>query len=135
MDPMTVLRRRLFDYTSAPWEGETLALKITLIEATENWETLTGGGLPCPVTFDAEDVRKTKELDVTQRRADRTLDWCRNMVCCGPEGWVPAERYEEAMTYSKELKEGTLAMDMSEEERAEITGHWPFTDMDEKEYM
>ena len=76
-----MLRRRFFDHTSVLWEGEILALKVALIEATENWETLTGpGGLSCPVTFDAEDVRETKELDAKQRKADRTLDWCRNMV-------------------------------------------------------
>lgn len=67
-DPMGVLRRRLFTYASDPWEGETLALKVALIEATGNWETLTGGGLPCPVVFDAEDVRETMKLDVRQNR-------------------------------------------------------------------
>jgi hypothetical protein len=40
-DPVSMLRR-LFYYASAPWEGETLALKLTLIQATENWKTLTG---------------------------------------------------------------------------------------------
>jgi hypothetical protein len=27
MDPMAVLRRRLFDHSSSPWEGEILSLK------------------------------------------------------------------------------------------------------------
>ena len=43
-----MLRRRLFDHSNAPWEGETLALKVALIEAMEKWETLAGGGLPWP---------------------------------------------------------------------------------------
>ena len=47
MDSIVVLRR-LFQF---PWEGETLALEISLIEAMEKWEKLTGGGLPCPVTL------------------------------------------------------------------------------------
>jgi len=62
-----VLRSRLFCHTSDLWEGETLALKVALIEATENWETLTGGGAPYPAMFGAEDVRKTMELDKVQR--------------------------------------------------------------------
>jgi hypothetical protein len=37
---MGVLRRRLFHHASV--ESETLALKVALIEATKNWETLTG---------------------------------------------------------------------------------------------
>lgn len=35
-DPMGMLRRRLFCHASDPWEGETLALKVALIQATEN---------------------------------------------------------------------------------------------------
>ena len=41
-DPMGVLRRRFFCHAIDPCEGETLALKVALIEATENWEALTG---------------------------------------------------------------------------------------------
>ena len=56
------------------------------------------------------------------------------MIGFGPEGWVPAEYYE-AMTRSKQLKEGVLAVARSEEEWAQITAYWPLGDMDEKEYM
>ncbi|KZT09637.1 uncharacterized protein LAESUDRAFT_756575 [Laetiporus sulphureus 93-53] len=114
-----------------PWEGETLALKVALIEATENWETLAGGGPPCPVVFDAEDVRGTMELDAETRGADETLEACRNMIGFGPEGWMPAEHYE-AMARSKKLKEDGLAAAESEEERAQVAAHWP---LDEEEYM
>ncbi|KAI6017895.1 protein kinase subdomain-containing protein PKL CAK Fmp29 [Pisolithus marmoratus] len=134
-DPMGMLRRRLFCHANDPWEGETLALKVALIEATENWETLTGGGLPCPVMFDAEDVRETMKLDAEQRGADETLEACWNMIGFGPEDWVPAEHFEEAMTRSRQLKKDALAEAKSEEERAQIAAHWPLDDMDEKEYM
>jgi hypothetical protein len=134
-DPIGILRRRLFCHASDPWEGETLVLKVALIDATERWETLTGGGPPCPVAFDAEDVRETRELDTKQRGADETLEVCQNMIGFGPEGWVPVNRYEEAMTRSKQLKEDALASAESEEERAEIAAHWIWDDMDEKEYM
>ncbi len=134
-DPVGVLRRRLFCHASDPWEGETLALKAALLEATENWETLTGGGAPCPVVFDAEDVRETMELEEVQRGADETLEACRNIVGFGPEGWVPTEHYEEAMRRSKQMKEDTLEAAMSAEERDEIMAHWPLDDMDEEKYM
>ena len=104
-DPLETLRRRLFCHASDPWEGETLALKVALIEAMENWETLTGGGALCPVVFDAEYVRETMKLDEVQREADETLEACQNMIGFGPEGWVPTEHYEEAMACSKQLKE------------------------------
>lgn len=130
-----VLRRRLFDYAGDPWEGETLALKVALIEATKDWETLTGGGVPCPIVFDAEDLRETMKLDAVQREADETLEMCQNVPGFGPEGWVPTEHYEEAMTRSKQLKENALAIAESAEERAEIAAHWPWDDMDEEKYM
>jgi hypothetical protein len=41
-DPMRKLRCRLFRHASDPWEGKTLAPKVALIQAMENWETLTG---------------------------------------------------------------------------------------------
>ncbi|KAH7884287.1 protein kinase subdomain-containing protein PKL/CAK/Fmp29 [Phlebopus sp. FC_14] len=113
-----------------PWEGETLELKVALIQATERWEMLTGGGAPCPVVFDAEDVRETMELNEVQRRADEALEVWQNMLGLGPEGWVPTQHYEEAVALSKQMKEKGLA-----EERAEIMGHWPWDDMDEGKYM
>jgi hypothetical protein len=42
-DPMGVLRRRLFQHACDPWEGETIALKVALIDSTNSWETLRKG--------------------------------------------------------------------------------------------
>jgi hypothetical protein len=134
-DPEGTLRCRLFCHASDIWEGETLAVKVALIEATEDWETLTGGDLSCPVVFDQEDVRKTMKLDAEQTGVDETLEACRNLVGCGPEGWMLVERYDEVIKRSKRLKEDALAAAGSEEERAQIAAHWPFDDMDEEEYM
>ncbi|KAL5499239.1 hypothetical protein ACEPAH_1757 [Sanghuangporus vaninii] len=134
-EPMSVLRRRLFYHASDPWEGETLTLKVALIQATENWKALTGGDVPCPVVFDAEDVRRTMELDKVLRGADETLEACQKIIGFGPEGWVPTEHYEEAVAFSKRLKESALAAAESDKERAEIAAHWPWDDMDESDYM
>ena len=133
-DPMGVLRRRLFCHASDPWEGETLALKVALIKAAKNWETLTGGGMPCPIAFDAEDMRETMKLDEVQRGRDETFEALQNLVGFGPEGWVPTEHYELAIAYSKQLKEDALAQATSVEERDEIVTHWPLDDMDESIY-
>ena len=105
--------------------------------AAEIWGRLTGEGVPCPVAFDPEDLRKTKELDdSTERAMDRDFrGMSQNMIGCGQEGWVPAERYEEAMALCKQMKEAALTEATSEEERAQIVEHWPWDDMDEKKYM
>jgi len=134
-DPMGVLRRRLFQHAGDPWEGETIALKVDLIEATKSWETLTEGGAPCPVVFDDEDVRETMELDAALRDADKSLQHGQNIIGLGPEGWVPKDHYERAVARSKKLKEDVLAETRSAEERAEVEAHWPFDDIDEEKYM
>jgi hypothetical protein len=134
-DPIGLFRRRLFHHASDPWEGETLALKVALIDATQNWETLAGGGAPCPVVFDPDDVHQTRELDKEQREVDEALEECRAVIGHGPEGWVPVEYYEEAMARSKQLKEDGLAAAESEADRAQVEAHWPFDDMDELDYV
>ncbi|OCB90939.1 hypothetical protein A7U60_g1850 [Sanghuangporus baumii] len=134
-DPMCVLRSRLFDHAGNPWEGETLELKTALMRATERWEKLTGEGAPCPIVFDAEDVRETTKLNEVQGKADKAFEVWQNMLGLGPEGWVPTQHYEEAVALCKQMKEEALTEVTSEEERAEIMTHWPWDDMDEGKYM
>ncbi|KAI6020480.1 hypothetical protein EDC04DRAFT_2737450, partial [Pisolithus marmoratus] len=59
------------------------ALKVALIEATDNWEKLTGGGPPCPVMFNSEDICETMKLDAEERGVDKTLEeWAQVVVHC-----------------------------------------------------
>ncbi len=134
-EPLPLLRRRLFHHASAVWEGETLELKVALIEATRGWETLTGGGAPCPLVFDAEDVRETMRLNEVQTQADETMDGLRIGLGFALDGWVSRERYEEVMKHSEMVKEQVLAAAELEGEAAEIALHWPLDDMDEERYM
>ncbi|KAF7370219.1 Protein kinase subdomain-containing protein PKL CAK Fmp29 [Mycena sanguinolenta] len=128
-------RRRIFRHASNQWRGESLSLKINLIDAMENWGELGGEGTPCPVVFDPADVRETRELDKEQRRLDETLVAIQRMLGYGLDGWVPVENYEEVMAQIKNMKETALVETESEEVRAEIEAHWPFDDIDEEEYM
>ncbi|EEB90664.1 hypothetical protein MPER_11098, partial [Moniliophthora perniciosa FA553] len=118
-----------------PWEGETFELKLALIEAMERWKMLTGGDVPCPVEFDAEDVRETRKLNEVQEEADRLFEMVRNMVGLGEDSWVSAGDYEDAVAFFKKMKEKALAEASSAEERTEIMDHWPWDDMDEEKYM
>ncbi|KAG6810427.1 hypothetical protein H0H92_011922 [Tricholoma furcatifolium] len=91
---------------------------------------------PCPVVFDADDVRETMELDKEQAGADRDFEVLQGFFGLGSEGWVPTtERYEEAVALSKQFLEEELAEAISESERVEIAEHWPWDDMDEEAYM
>lgn len=117
-DPLGVPRRRFFEHAGDPWEGETIALKVDLIEATKSRETLTEGGAPCPVAFNDEGVSETMELDAALRDADESLQRGQNIVGFGLEGCVRKGHYERAMALSKKLKEEVLAETRSAGERA-----------------
>ncbi|KAJ7135418.1 protein kinase subdomain-containing protein PKL/CAK/Fmp29 [Mycena crocata] len=134
-DPMSTLIRRLFHYAGAPWEGETHELKTTLIEATEIWGRLAGEGVPCPVVFDSEDLRNTKELSARLQIVDENFEGCRGMIGFETETWVSNEHYPMAMALAELLKLQILTAITDKEVRAKIEANWLLDDMDENDYM
>ena len=132
--PMDTLRRRLFHNARAPWEGETVELKVALVEATRNWEELTGGGGLCPIEFDADEIRETMELDKQLRELDGLMEKLRDIIGVWPEGLVSEDRYEEVMERVEEVKEEICSALDDDEERKKVEMHWYFDDFDEEEY-
>ncbi|KAJ2913697.1 hypothetical protein MD484_g6715, partial [Candolleomyces efflorescens] len=133
-DPLYALRGRLFQYAGAPWEGESADLKVALIEATKRWEEFTGGGVACPLEFDAEDLRETAALDKDLDSEDRGFAMIQSMGGVGEDGLVLNEDYEFSVSFLREIKEGAIESAQSAEDR-ECVGHWPWDDMDEAMYM
>ena len=133
-DPISILIRRLFDHSGAPWEGETHSLKTTLIESTEMWEKLTGG-VPCPIVFEPEDLQKTKELSEKLKGADETFQMCRSGIGFEEEAWVSNEHYEMAVALAELLKSRVLATMQDKELRDKLEANWFLDDMDEEDYM
>ena len=134
-DLVSVFLFHLFDRASAPWEGETHALKTTLIEATEKWGMLMGEGVPCPVAFEPEDLLKTKELSAELQFADKNFETCRGILGFESETWVPNENYERAIALAEILKLRLLEAIPEKEVRAKVASNWFLDDMDEKDYM
>ncbi|KAH6888898.1 kinase-like domain-containing protein [Coprinopsis sp. MPI-PUGE-AT-0042] len=144
MDPLYAIRGRLFEQAGAPWEGETLELKIALIEAWKWWDELgeARGGTTatashrCPVEFDDEELRETKIVREGIEKAAQGFEWFQNMAgVVGENGWVQSEDYDLAKTFLKEAKESAMRDALNEEERKEIMEEWPWDDMDEEGYM
>ncbi|KAL1675240.1 kinase-like domain-containing protein [Schizophyllum commune] len=135
-DPLYALRGRLYQFAGAPWEGESFDLKVALIEAMESWEELAGNGVPCPIKFDEEDLRKTEVLEKELGDACQGFELFQSFAGIGEEGWVPSDdQYEFATNLIRRSKEDALAGCQSEEERNEIMSHWPWDDMDEDGYQ
>ena len=135
-DQVSTFLRRLAERAGAPWDGETHALKTALIDTTEMWGSLMGEGVPCPVVFEAEDVRKTKELTERLKLADENWEGCRRMVGFETETcWVSNEHYEMAKKIAESLKRDVLMAIPEEEDRAKFDANWFLDDMDETDYM
>ena len=133
--PASMFICRLFDQAGAPWEGETHALKTTLIDATEIWGRLTGEDVPCPVVFEPEGLLKTKELSAKLQVADENSEGCRGMSGFETETWVSNEHYAMAMALAELLKLRVLTEIPEEEVQAKTEANWFLNDMDEKDYM
>ncbi|KAF7794383.1 hypothetical protein EIP86_005517 [Pleurotus ostreatoroseus] len=133
-DHVYVLVRRLFYQAGAPWEGETHALKAALIEATEIWERLAGKGVPCPVVFEPEDIRKTKELSAILQECDESYEAFRTIIGFETETWVSNEHHERA-TALAEMLTRRLFTQLPKEDRATVEANWFLNDMDEKDYL
>lgn len=134
-DPMSMFMRRLFDQSGAPWEGETHALKASLIEASEMWRALTGADVPCPIQFEPEDLRNTKELSAKLQVADENFEGCRSIIGFETETWVSNEHYEKAVALAELLKLTVLSRISEKKVRAQVEANWFLDDMDEQAYM
>ncbi|KAF1918728.1 hypothetical protein BDU57DRAFT_511458 [Ampelomyces quisqualis] len=136
----STLRRKLFDHASCPWEGDSVTLKVDLINLTRSWNEFTtstsNDARPpsCPIAFSEAEVSKCLRLHAAQVEADEQLQACRNVVGIGPEGWVPLEQYDEIKRQEMKLKADALEAAESEEEREKLCEHWIFDDFDEEEY-
>ncbi|KAI4923374.1 hypothetical protein J4E85_008411 [Alternaria conjuncta] len=138
----SVVRRKLFDHASEPWEGDNVTLKADLIYLTENWSSITApqssargdSKVPCPISFTENEVAECERLHSAQVEADEQLQTCRDVVGIGPEGWVPLEQYEETRQRARKLKAAALEAAESNEERTRLEEHWIFGDFDEEEY-
>ncbi|OJT14935.1 Altered inheritance of mitochondria protein 9, mitochondrial [Trametes pubescens] len=135
LDPVSLFARRLFDRAGAPWEGETHDLKALLVEATEKWDELAGAGVLCPVEFDADDVRRTKEFSERLQLSDENFEACQAAIGFETETWVPIEHCERAKALAAILKQAVLERIPEGETRDKVLANWFLDDMDEEDYM
>lgn len=138
----SVLRRKLFEHASVPWEGDNITLKADLIKLSQSWsEMITGttsssndAKSPCPIQFSEDEIKQSIHIHTEQLDSDQQLQACKNAIGMGSEGWVPIEEYENALQRTKLVKAGILEAAEEEEDRRMINEHWMFDDFDEGEY-
>lgn len=142
----SVLRRKLFEHASVPWEGDNITLKADLIKLSQNWSEMITATTSssssndakqppaCPIQFSTDEIKQSLHMHVEQLDSDQQLQSCKNAIGMGSEGWVPIEEYENALQRTRLVKAGILEAAEEEEDRRMIEEHWMFDDFDEGEY-
>lgn len=141
----SVLRRKLFEHASEPWEGDNITLKADLIKLSQNWSEMITGTTSsssndakqppsCPIQFSEDEIKQSLHIHSEQIDSDQKLQACKDAIGMGSEGWVPIEEYEDALQRTRLVKAGILEAAEEEEDRRMIEKHWMFDDFDEGEY-
>jgi hypothetical protein len=134
--PFSIGRRKIFQLSSAPWQGDNIPLRSSLIFVKQNWNTICASpDTPCPITLTAEEERECLRLDESEQDAEEQLRASEAMLGLGPEGWVSHDNYEPAQAAIARMKEVCLEQAESEYEKTVIKDHWIYDDMDEDEYL
>ncbi|KGO63638.1 Aminoglycoside phosphotransferase [Penicillium italicum] len=132
----STLRRRLFDHSSDPWEGDNVTLTADLIELSRKWTDLTRDmTTPCPISFSDDELTECLRLKRAQSGADEQFQACQEAIGVGHEGWVPLANYDDAKRSERKLKADALDAAETEEEQTRLQENWIFDDFCEEEYM
>jgi hypothetical protein len=134
-----MLRRRIFDHASEPWEGLSTPLQYDLVQVLQVWDKVGladhEGTVPaCPVTFTQAEAERIDALDDSHREADGDVENISEFLGIGSDGWTPNERFESAKSKAAEIREQGLASADDDPWLREMSErHWPFDDYDEDE--
>jgi hypothetical protein len=135
--PFSIGRRKISQLSSAPWQGDNIPLRSSLIFVKQNWQHICSpSDTPCLITFEGdEEEHECFRLDELEQGAEEQLEASKEMLGLGPEGWVSHENYEAAQAAIATMKTMCLEQAESELERTAVRDHWVFDDMDEDEYL
>lgn len=133
--PFSVGRRKIYELSSAPWQGDSIPLRSSLAFIQQKWAEIARPDTPCPIALTKEEEEECFRLDELEREAAEQLEESMEMFGLGPEGWVSNENYDVVMEAIGEMKQMCLEQAESEAERNVIRNHWVYDDMDEDEYL
>ncbi|KXT06882.1 hypothetical protein AC578_7275 [Pseudocercospora eumusae] len=110
-----LLRKKLYQHTAEPWEGNSIPLKTDLVQ------------LPYLVRFLSREATMDKMLE-QQQDIDQKMEILREILGVSTDGWVSFERYDGE---ANEMKAKALRYADSGLGREMTEHNWPFDDFDE----
>ncbi|EEP82682.1 predicted protein [Uncinocarpus reesii 1704] len=95
--PEVVLKQKLFQHSTDPWEGDNITLKADLIRASQRWTKLleesdySKSPPPCPLHYGQEEIDRCFEIEEEQKLCDRDMERSRLAIGVAEDGWVVPE--------------------------------------------
>ncbi|RAH46310.1 aminoglycoside phosphotransferase family protein [Aspergillus brunneoviolaceus CBS 621.78] len=132
-----MLRAKLFHHAQAPWEGDSVSLKYTMMQVLTNWpmplyEGAPTGLMECPVHFSEEEIQNCAEDHRQEQELLQELGEMRDFIGTDALGWVPDEdEFERCKAVIQSIKNGLMEHSSTEMEKTAVVHHFPFDDHDE----
>ncbi|KAF1837045.1 kinase-like protein [Decorospora gaudefroyi] len=133
-----LLKRRIFDHASSPWEGLNTPLQMDTALVLQHWSKIArtnpDGTVPvCPVEVSEQGAQRRAALDESLREVDSEMERINGVLGIASDGWTPNESFENAREKARFIREERLAAVADEPWLKEMTEqHWPFDDWDEE---
>lgn len=144
-DENAMLRAKLFNRASAPWEGDSLSLKHTMVQVQRNWpmplardeekqDPQVQAKESCPVTFSEEEIHQCINDHDKEEEKMQELSEMQEMIGIDALGWVPDDDHlAKARGVADMIKKGLLEHSSTDVEKTAVVKHFPFDDHDEDE--
>ncbi|KAH7381590.1 hypothetical protein BKA66DRAFT_419176, partial [Pyrenochaeta sp. MPI-SDFR-AT-0127] len=129
-----VVRNRLYDTASRPWEGDNTSLKAELVHASTYWPDIATSVIKraeFPAKYSEVEATECLDIDAKQKNVDAQMQRLRDFIGVNIDGWVPIESYAEAREKEQYIKHQMLEAAETEDEKRELDEHWPFQDHEE----
>lgn len=136
MEDWSIFRSRIFQHAGKPWEGDSMTLKVDLIQVMQDWKKLVEPVreelLPYPISYTEKAVEDCLRISARQRDADVWLRSIRDSLGITADGLTLTNNYDDTIQQTKLIKKKVLE-DANDAERVHVQKHWPFDDFDERE--
>ncbi|KAJ5159156.1 uncharacterized protein N7500_008807 [Penicillium coprophilum] len=132
-----MLRAKLFHYALAPWEGDSVSLKYTMIQVLKNWpmsldEGVTATSIGCPVHFSEEEIQQCSEDYRQEQEKLKELGEMRELIGTDALGWVSDEdELNRCRAIIQSIKDGLMEHSSTEMEKIAVLHHFPFDNHEE----
>lgn len=129
-----MLRAKLFHHAQAPWEGDSISLKYTMLQVLNNWPISLDGETQtksCSIQFSEEEMQKCSEDHRQEQEKLQELGEMRDVIGTDALGWVSEDELERSRAIIQSIKDGLMEHSSTEMEKIGVLSHFPFDDHEE----